>query len=167
MPGFRITAPIRPGYRLEGTEDTTDDCYLKRHQKYEAEEIRIKRWDMRRQKEEFERNKLLKGRYYSKSNVSASNSKTSKSSASSSSSSAPPSADPSNSSLAASDFKPVLGPYGIYYKKFDPLQIDGSLFVLFLISLSISIFYKHFYTRLRIGISHYNILDLNYIILNL
>ena len=33
---------------------------MKRHQKHENEEKQIKKWDMRRQREEFERMKLLK-----------------------------------------------------------------------------------------------------------
>lgn len=62
VPSWRLSLKYKPFYRIEGTESLTDDTFLKRHQKYENEEIKIKRWDMRRQREEYERNKLLKGR---------------------------------------------------------------------------------------------------------
>ena len=61
VPSWRVI-PIKMGYRLEGTENTTDDFYVKKHQKYENEEIRIKRLDMRRQREEHLKERLLKGR---------------------------------------------------------------------------------------------------------
>lgn len=50
-------------YRLEGIEDLTDDAYEQRHSKHEYDEKLIKKWDMRRQREEYERRKLLKGRH--------------------------------------------------------------------------------------------------------
>jgi hypothetical protein len=59
VPSWREVS-LKKSYKLEGTENTSEDVYLKRHVKYENEEIKIKRWDMRRQREEFERNKLLK-----------------------------------------------------------------------------------------------------------
>ena len=63
VPSWRITTSYKPFYRIEGIkENLTDETFLKRHQKYENEEIKIKRWDMRRQREEYERNKLLKDR---------------------------------------------------------------------------------------------------------
>jgi hypothetical protein len=61
VPNWRIVT-IKKGFRLEGTENMNDDCFLKRHQKHENEEIRIKRRDMRWQREEYLREKLLKGR---------------------------------------------------------------------------------------------------------
>lgn len=51
----------------------TDEFYIKRHQKYENEEKQIKRWDIRRQREELERIKLLKGRNKNKDNNNTNN----------------------------------------------------------------------------------------------
>jgi hypothetical protein len=48
-------------------EDTSDITYLKRHNKSEAEEKRIKRWDIRRIRQQ-RQNEALKKRY-SDSNV--------------------------------------------------------------------------------------------------
>lgn len=58
VPKWRVNN-IKGSYKLEGTENTSDELYAKRHQKYENEEKQIKRWDMRRQREEMERKKLL------------------------------------------------------------------------------------------------------------
>lgn len=58
VPNWRVKV-IRKGFKLEGTENMLEDFYLKKHQKHENEEIRIKRNDMRRQREELMREKLL------------------------------------------------------------------------------------------------------------
>lgn len=58
VPSYREKV-FTPLYRIEGTENITDEIYLKRHQKHENEEKQIKKWDMRRQREDFERMKLL------------------------------------------------------------------------------------------------------------
>jgi hypothetical protein len=50
------------GFILESTENMNEDCYLKRHTKHEKNEQRIKRHDMRRQREENMRQKQLRGR---------------------------------------------------------------------------------------------------------
>lgn len=53
---------VSKSYKLEGTENLNDDFYLKRHQKPENEEKQIKKWDIRRQRDELIKRKLLKGR---------------------------------------------------------------------------------------------------------
>lgn len=58
VPSYREKV-FTPLYRIEGTENITDEIYLKRHQKHENEEKQIKKWDMRRQREDFERMKLI------------------------------------------------------------------------------------------------------------
>lgn len=50
---------IKPIYKLEGTENLNDEFYLKRHQKHENEERIIKKRDLRRQKEEYLKYKML------------------------------------------------------------------------------------------------------------
>lgn len=62
VPTWREVA-YKSSYRLEGTENLNDSCYLKRHQKHENEERQIKKWDLRRQKEALLKMKaLLRGR---------------------------------------------------------------------------------------------------------
>lgn len=116
MPEWREMI-IKPAYRLEGTENTTADSYLKRHQKFENEEIRIKRWDMRRQKEEYERNKLLKGRYASQ--LIQQQSSKSKTATPQESNSSLASACSSTTSLSHN-----TATNGIYFRKPTPTQID-------------------------------------------
>lgn len=58
VPNFRIKN-FKPRYRIEGCENMSDEAYSKRHQKLENEEIKIQKWDIKRQKEEFEKNKAL------------------------------------------------------------------------------------------------------------
>jgi len=43
VPTFRIKH-VPTGYQLEGTENLTDEAFLKRHQKPEADEKRRKRF---------------------------------------------------------------------------------------------------------------------------
>ena len=54
--------PFKRSFNMEGTENLSDELFLKRHQKYENEEKQIKKWDMQRQRAELERLKLLKQR---------------------------------------------------------------------------------------------------------
>ncbi|CAG5122424.1 unnamed protein product [Candidula unifasciata] len=49
-PSWRLR-PMTNMYQLEGTENITDEAYFKRHQKYELEEKRRKRWDLQRLRE--------------------------------------------------------------------------------------------------------------------
>ncbi|RUS78480.1 hypothetical protein EGW08_013768 [Elysia chlorotica] len=49
-PSWRLK-PLTNMYQLEGTENITDEAYNKRHQKFEQEEKRRKRWDMQRIRE--------------------------------------------------------------------------------------------------------------------
>lgn len=58
VPGWRVK-PIAVGFRLEGTENTSDDVYAKRHQRHETDEIKIKRRDIRRQYENYLREKMM------------------------------------------------------------------------------------------------------------
>lgn len=59
VPSWRVVL-FKANYKLEKTENLNDETYLKRHQKPETEEKQIKRWDLRRQREQYEREKLLK-----------------------------------------------------------------------------------------------------------
>lgn len=58
VPTFRVKK-IKMGFRMEGTENMNDDVYEKKHLKLENEEIRIQRWDMKRQRDEFEKSSRL------------------------------------------------------------------------------------------------------------
>lgn len=58
VPNWR-TVSLKPIYKLEGTENLNDEYYLKRHQKHENEERLVKKRDLRRQKEEFIKFKML------------------------------------------------------------------------------------------------------------
>lgn len=58
VPNWRMVS-FKPIYKLEGTENLNDEYYLKRHQKHENEERLIKKRDLRRQKEEFLKFKML------------------------------------------------------------------------------------------------------------
>ncbi|KAH9524521.1 hypothetical protein Btru_027079 [Bulinus truncatus] len=49
-PSWRLK-PVTNMYQLEGTENITDEAYNKRHQKFEMEEKRRKRWDLQRLRE--------------------------------------------------------------------------------------------------------------------
>ncbi|XP_005103150.1 male-specific lethal 1 homolog isoform X2 [Aplysia californica] len=49
-PSWRLK-PLTNMYQLEGTENITDEAYYKRHQKFEMEEKRRKRWDLQRIRE--------------------------------------------------------------------------------------------------------------------
>ncbi|XP_013087844.2 male-specific lethal 1 homolog [Biomphalaria glabrata] len=49
-PTWRLK-PVTNMYQLEGTENITDEAYNKRHQKFEMEEKRRKRWDLQRLRE--------------------------------------------------------------------------------------------------------------------
>ncbi|CAL1535835.1 unnamed protein product [Lymnaea stagnalis] len=49
-PSWRLK-PMTNMYQLEGTENITDEAYNKRHQKFEMEEKRRKRWDLQRLRE--------------------------------------------------------------------------------------------------------------------
>ncbi|KAK3757440.1 hypothetical protein RRG08_038795 [Elysia crispata] len=49
-PSWRLK-PLTNMYQLEGTENITDEAYYKRHQKFEQEEKRRKRWDLQRIRE--------------------------------------------------------------------------------------------------------------------
>jgi len=44
VPKWRKTKPLNKLYRLEGCENMTNEIYLKRHQKFENEEIKIKKY---------------------------------------------------------------------------------------------------------------------------
>lgn len=69
VPSFRVKK-FKPRYRIEGIENLNDDTFLKRHQKLENEEIKIQKWDMMRQRNEYEKNKALQkeNRHLTKSN---------------------------------------------------------------------------------------------------
>jgi len=58
VPSFRIKT-IKMGFRIEGTENINDDMYEKKHQKLENEEIKIQKWDLKRQQYEYEKIKAL------------------------------------------------------------------------------------------------------------
>lgn len=58
VPNWRSVL-LKPTYKLEGTENLNDDFYLKRHQKHENEEKLIKKRDLRRQRDEYLKFKML------------------------------------------------------------------------------------------------------------
>jgi hypothetical protein len=118
VPNWRIRL-IKVGFRMEGTENTNDDCFLKRHQKHENEEVRIKRRDMRWQRDEMMREKLLKGRF----SVAADDSATSNVSKSSK---ATGGKSKRVSKKAKHDEEQSDMKHGIVYKRqFDVSMIDG------------------------------------------
>jgi hypothetical protein len=109
--------PMKKSFRLEGTENMTDEFISKKHQKHENEEIKIKRWDMRMQKEEYERNRR---------NLAASGSKATTSKLAKS-------VDKSSLNNTVISFhskkstnKAPTGSHGIYCRKFVDSLLDGN-----------------------------------------
>ena len=49
--GWRVVA-FSPTYTMEGTEDIEDETFLRRHQKFELDEKKRKRWDIQRMREQ-------------------------------------------------------------------------------------------------------------------
>ncbi|XP_014675502.1 PREDICTED: male-specific lethal 1 homolog [Priapulus caudatus] len=65
IPTWRLH-PLPSCYTLEGTENIDDDIFLKRHQKFEMDEKRRKRWDIQRLREAKMLEKLESGRHGNK-----------------------------------------------------------------------------------------------------
>lgn len=117
VPCWRETS-LKARYKLEGTENTTDDFYLRRHQKHENEEKQIKRWDIRRQRDEYERNKLLNKTRQSNGAMHSSKSKLKKSSHTSTDESG----NLLNNTIASFSISRSSDAFsypGIYYRKFE------------------------------------------------
>jgi hypothetical protein len=107
VPNWRITTKHKPSYRLEGTENLNDESFLQRHKKPENEEIRIKRNDMRLQREEYLRNRYLNGRSSSLNNNNNNN-------------------QANNTNKKPFKDLPKLDKKKFYLREFDPSQLEGT-----------------------------------------